>query len=119
MLDGLLPKLESVLGPGNQWLIKSTSYLAQAQANLQKLDAAIELQRRVVEMNDVNYGHDDVRTQTARYNLATYLHWAGQDSEARLLALAVLHTKTRLGVEDDVTGYARKLIADIDGASVE
>ena len=117
LLDGLLPTLESVLGPGNQWLIKSTSYLAHAQANLKKFGPSIELERRAVEMNEAKHGHDHVDTQTARYNLAMYLHWAGQDSEARLLALAVLHTKMRLGVEDDVTGYARKLIADIEAST--
>ena len=117
MLKGLLPRLERVMGAKNEWAIWSSSYLALAESSLHKFGPAIELQRRVVDMSEAKRGHDDKRTQRVRFQLAAFLHWAGQDAEARFLALAVLHTKQRLGAEDEVTENARKLIAAIEDAS--
>jgi Tetratricopeptide repeat len=114
VLDGLIPTMEKVLGPGNRWAISCAATLALAQANRRAFGPAIELQRQVVEMSEAALGHDDPKTQGMRLQLAAFLNWSGEDAEARLLAVSVLKTMTRLGIADITTSYARTLVARID-----
>jgi hypothetical protein len=43
-----------------------------------------------------------------------FLHGAGEEAEAQLLARSVLDAKTRLGVYDDARNKAKELLADIE-----
>ena len=78
---------------------------------------AVPLQRRVFDVLVRTQGADDEDAVVALRNLATYLHWIGEDQEARELALDLVSRQERLlGHSDPETRYARELLETIEAA---
>jgi len=106
------------LGEDDRATLNATFDLATVLALRRDFEVALPLQRHVVESFTRTVGPNDPDTGRALGHLATWLHWAGEDAEARLLVLTLLQPGRRLGADQDAgTKAAMDLLAEIDGGA--
>jgi tetratricopeptide (TPR) repeat protein len=100
-----------IYGDKHEQTLNTCAYLVRAHSLLGDRDAALAMQRMVVEITAGIHGQDSSQSLHASLQLAVWLHWAGCNDESRRLAE---HVALALGADPNDAKRARGLLDELD-----